>query len=146
MTDASTPHMRLAPLLVRAFRWFEAGIAADPETRHLPRLSGSQFMAMVLLDPDGTGISELARRIGVSRQAMHQMVGELESAALIETVPSPRDGRVKLVKLSLLGRTLEQKAGKALGQLENDLEGRIGADEMAALRRALTADWGPAAG
>ncbi|HBC09003.1 MAG TPA: hypothetical protein DC046_15695, partial [Rhodospirillaceae bacterium] len=88
----------LGALLVRAFRWFEEGLASDPDTSHLPRLSGTQFMTLASLDDDGTSIAELARRVGVTRQAMHQQIGEMEKAALVELVDSATDRRVKLVK------------------------------------------------
>lgn len=132
----------LAALLVRAFRWFEEGLAQDPETAHLPRLSGTQFMTLASLDGDGTSIAELARRVGVTRQAMHQQIGEMERAALVSLVDSEQDRRVKLVKLSLLGRTLDQKAAAAIGDLEKELARRIGKDAVAGLRAHLAADWG----
>ena len=47
----------LGALLVRAFRWFEEGLVSDPDTAHLPRLSGTQFMALASLDGDGTSIA-----------------------------------------------------------------------------------------
>ena len=133
-------------LLVRAFRWFEEGLAQNPDTAHLPRLSGTQFMALVSLDDNGTSIAELARRVGVTRQAMHQMVGELQRSALVETVDSPTDRRVKLVKLSLLGRTLDEKAAAALDSLESKLRQRLGKDALESLRAHLSADWGPPPG
>lgn len=133
-------------LLVRAFRWFEEGLAKNPDTAHLPRLSGTQFMALVSLDEGGTSIAELARRVGVTRQAMHQMVGELQRANLVETVNSPTDRRVKLVKLSLLGRTLDEKAASALDSLEAKLRTRLGKDALESLRTHLSADWGPPPG
>jgi DNA-binding MarR family transcriptional regulator len=132
----------LAAQLVRAFRWFEEGLASDPDTAHLPRVFGTQFMALASLDDDGTSIAELARRVGVTRQAMHQMVGELDRAALVELVDCPADRRVKLVKLTLLGRTLDEKAATAIGDLEKELAKRIGKDAVAALRAHLAADWG----
>ena len=99
-------------------------------------------MTLASLDDDGTSIAELARRVGVTRQAMHQQVGELGRAALVELVDSPRDRRLKLVKLSLLGRTLDQKAAVAIAALEKDLTRRIGREAVADLRRHLSADWG----
>tara|TARA_B100000513_G_C11837776_1_gene164770 strand:- start:139 stop:600 length:462 start_codon:yes stop_codon:yes gene_type:complete len=132
----------LGALLVRAFRWFEEGLASDPDTAHLPRLSGSQFMTLASLDDDGTSIAELARRVGVTRQAMHQMIGEMERSALVDLVDSQTDRRVKLVKLALLGRTLDQKAATAIADLEKELTKRIGKQAVADLRKHLAADWG----
>ncbi|MEQ8804276.1 MAG: MarR family transcriptional regulator [Rhodospirillales bacterium] len=132
----------LGALLVRAFRWFEEGLAGDPDTAHLPRLSGTQFMTLASLDDGGTSIAELARRVGVTRQAMHQQIGEMEKAGLIELVDSATDRRVKLVKLALLGRTLDQKAAQAIGMLESELAKRIGKPAVSDLRATLAADWG----
>jgi DNA-binding MarR family transcriptional regulator len=132
----------LGALLVRAFRWFEEGLASDPDTAHLPRLSGTQFMTLASLDDGGTSIAELARRVGVTRQAMHQQIGDMEKAALVELVDSPTDRRLKLVKLSLLGRTLDQKAAQAIADLEKELTRRIGKDAVAGLRANLSVDWG----
>lgn len=133
----------LGALLVRAFRWFEDGLANDPDTAHLPRLTGTQFMTLASLDDGGTSIAELARRVGVTRQAMHQQIGEMEKASLVELVNSSADRRVKLVKLSLLGRTLDQKAAQAIAALENELAARIGKAAVVDLRATLAADWGP---
>lgn len=132
----------LAALLVRAFRWFEQGLADDPDTAHLPRLSGTQFMTLASLDRAGTSIAELARRVGVTRQAMHQQIGEMQRAALVDLVESDRDKRVKLVKLTLLGRTLDQKAAAAIYGLERELARRIGNEAVAVLKTHLSSDWG----
>lgn len=144
MATDSTLHGKgnLGALLVRAFRWFEQGLAKDPETAHLPRLSGTQFMTLASLDEGGTSIAELARRVGVTRQAMHQQIGEMESEALVTLVDSPSDRRVKLVRLSLLGRTLDQKAAAAIADLEQELETRIGKNAVQDLREHLSDDWG----
>ena len=132
----------LAALLVRAFRWFEEGLAKNPDTAHLPRLSGTQFMTLASLDQDGTSIAELARRVGVTRQAMHQQIGEMQRAALVDLVDSATDRRIKLVKLTLLGRTLDQKAAAAINDLERELERRIGNEAVAVLKSHLSSDWG----
>ncbi|MEQ9556667.1 MAG: MarR family transcriptional regulator [Rhodospirillales bacterium] len=144
MATDSTLHDagNLGALLVRAFRWFEEGLAGDPDTAHLPRLSGTQFMTLASLDDDGTSIAELARRVGVTRQAMHQQVGEMEKAALVELVDSAADRRVKLVKLALLGRTVDQKAAQAIAALESELAKRIGKAAVSDMRAILAADWG----
>lgn len=139
-TSSDSPNM--VYLLARAFRWFEEGLRQDADFAHLPQLSNTQLMTLASLDKDGTSISELARRVGVTRQAMHQLVGELSKAALLETVASPTDKRVRLVKLTLLGRTMDEKAVAIIDSLEALLKDRIGVDHASALRTACALDWG----
>lgn len=132
----------LAYLLIKGFRWFERGMRIDPEFSHLPPLTSAQLLALASLDKDGTSISELARRCVVTRQAMHQLVGDLQRMNLVETVDSPKDKRVKLVKLTLLGRTLDDKAVETIERLEAELRARIGDKGVDGLRQALEGDWG----
>ena len=133
----------LAYLLIRGFRWFERGMRLDPEFAHLPPLTSAPLLALASLDKDGTSISELARRCAVTRQAMHQLVGDLQRMNLVETVSSPTDKRIKLVKLTLLGRTLDDKAVETIARLEEVLAERLGNKPVENLRAALEADWGP---
>lgn len=140
MTTSSDAN--LAYLLLRGFRWFEQGLRADPEIAHLPQLTPGHILVLATLDDDGTSISELARRVGVTRQAMHQTVGDLIKMALVETSSSPKDKRVKLVKLTLLGRTLDEKATEAMDRLEGALQAKIGAKSISELRKILGTDWG----
>ncbi len=140
MSSAAGPN--LAYLLIKGFRWFERGMRLDAEFSHLPPLTAAQLLALASLDKNGTSISELARRSTVTRQAMHQLVGDLQRMNLVETVDSPADKRVKLVKLTLLGRTLDDKAIEVITKLEEELCGRLGAKGVNALRDVLEKDWG----
>ena len=133
----------MAFLLVRAFRWFELGVAADPKLRKFPDLSVSQILLLANLDTGGTRVSDLARQLRISRQAAHQAVRELTSMGVLEIADDPRDRRAKLVRLSHQGRALDRRAVDAFWRLEEELKRRVGAETSRSLRRALEADWGP---
>jgi len=94
------------------------------------------------LDPDGMPMSDLARLLGVSTPAIHQMVHRLVTLGLLEVAPNPRSARSKLVLLTPEGASRRQKALKLLAELEAELANRIGRRRVTALRDALEQDWG----
>jgi DNA-binding MarR family transcriptional regulator len=94
------------------------------------------------LDPDGMPMADLARLIGVSTPAIHQMVHQLVALGLLEVVPNPRSGRSKLVVLTPQGLARRRHALELLAGLEGELAHRIGRRSVAALRHALEQDWG----
>src|SRR5213082_2330876 len=53
--------------------------------------------------PQGTRPSELAARLGVSKQALNYLLGELERLSYIERRPDPYDLRSKRVALTRRG-------------------------------------------
>ena len=56
------------------------------------------------IDLEGTRLTELARRLGVSKQAAGQIVDELEGFGMLERVADPADARAKLVRFSKKGQ------------------------------------------
>lgn len=62
------------------------------------------------LDLEGTRITTLAERAGVSKQAMGQLVADLEQRGYIERTPDPSDGRASLVKFTDQGWEFLQDA------------------------------------
>jgi DNA-binding MarR family transcriptional regulator len=55
------------------------------------------------LEADGTNISTLASRAGVSRQAMSSLVHDIETAGYVRTIPDPTDKRAIMVELTESG-------------------------------------------
>jgi DNA-binding MarR family transcriptional regulator len=89
------------------------------------------------IDREGTRLVELARRLGVTKQAVGQLVAELERLGALELVPDPADGRAKLVRFTARGLGAIRHGLGVLRELETELERRIGRAHMSALRRAL---------
>ncbi len=133
----------LARLLLERFRWTDAALRSRLSARGWPEMTPAQSLVFASIDGEGTRSSELARRIGVSRQAVHQTVAELVDAGLLELVPDPDDRRAKLVVLTSDGRRNVAAAREAFAGIESEIAARIGSSRYAALRSALEADWGP---
>jgi len=132
----------LIDLSLRAFRWFEDGLLRRLDEAGWPKITRAHSLVFAHLDLEGTRPSELARRIGISRQAVHQTVGELVELGLVELAPDPASRRAKLVVLTPLGRRRVAEAHGIFGELEGELARRIGRKSVTELRRALEADWG----
>jgi DNA-binding MarR family transcriptional regulator len=98
---------------------------------------------MAHLRTTGTRPVEIARRLDVSRQAVHQTLRELQEMGLVQLVPDPDDGRGQLVTLTNEGHANVRDAKVVFARLEKELARRIGRGFVHDLRMALEADWGP---
>lgn len=128
-----------AQLLFRcARRVNELALARVSAKTRLP-IRASHTALFPHVDLEGTRQTELARRVGVSKQAIHQLVSELEALGVLERVPDPSDRRATLVRFTnKKGRSLLDGLAM-LAELERELEMGIGQKRMRALHDALSA-------
>lgn len=89
------------------------------------------------LDLEGTRITTLAQRAGVSKQAMGQLVVDLEQRGYIERLPDPNDGRASLVKFTEKGWQLLQDAYRVKKTIEAEYTAILGESGMKELWRLL---------
>lgn len=87
------------------------------------------------------GLSELARRLSVSRQAVHKLAKEAQELGLVEFVPSEEDMRVTLLRFSQKGWRMSEMAAASFVEVEQEIARQIGADNMESLRRILAMPW-----
>jgi DNA-binding MarR family transcriptional regulator len=136
--------VNLGQLLLRAFRWFDESLIAALHAAGWPELTRAHSLVFAHLDPGGTRTAEIARRAGISRQAVHQTVQELQRLGLVRLVPDPTNRSAKLVVPTDRGQASIRVAKATLANLEEELAQRLGRDRVRALRQALEAGWGPA--
>jgi DNA-binding MarR family transcriptional regulator len=92
------------------------------------------------IDLEGTRLTDLAKRVGISKQAVGQLVDELEGMGALERVPDPDDGRAKLIRFAREGgKSVLLRGLGVLRDIEADMEEHIGARRMKELHRALLA-------
>ncbi|MCH7589194.1 MAG: MarR family transcriptional regulator [Chloroflexi bacterium] len=133
----------IGQLLLQGFRWFDASLLKSLKARGWPEQTRPQSMLFANLDIEsGTRSSELARRIGVSRQAVHQTVRELEALNLVQLAPDPSNQSAKLVQLTDRGLKIVEDAIRVFTAIEKQLGDRIGEDNIVLLRQVLEEDWG----
>jgi len=91
------------------------------------------------IDLDGTRITDLASRLDISKQAVGQIVDELEEMGMVERTVDPDDARAKLVRFSKKGQQGLLEGLGVLGELEGDMREVVGDAKMHALHEALAA-------
>jgi DNA-binding MarR family transcriptional regulator len=91
------------------------------------------------VDLEGTRLTEIARRLGVSKQAAGQLVDELEEMGLLERVADPEDARAKLVRFSKRGQAAMLDGLQVLGEIEAEMRDVIGEAKMRAIHEGLAA-------
>lgn len=94
------------------------------------------------IDPEGTRLTVLANRAGLTHQSVGEVVAELERRGYIERIPDPSDGRAKFVRLTDEGRALVRVAIQHIDAIEHEWTQRwraagLHGDLRSALHNAL---------
>lgn len=91
------------------------------------------------IDFGGVRITELAIRLGVTKQAASQLVAELEAEGVVELLPDPEDGRARRVSWTRRGLEAMGHGLSVLGRIEGALATRIGRRRLRELGDTLDA-------
>jgi DNA-binding MarR family transcriptional regulator len=126
----------LAQLLFATARLYNER-ALERVRRRVPSARLAHTRLFPHLDVDGTRQSELARRAGISKQAVGQLVDELVALGMLQRQPDPRDGRAQLVRFTDAGLAQLIAGFDVLDAIERELEAAVGAARLARLRRDL---------
>jgi DNA-binding MarR family transcriptional regulator len=87
--------------------------------------------------PNGRRPSELAAEVGMTKQAMNYLLGQLEGLGYVERRDDPDDQRSKRVHLTARGESLRGVIRGTVGSIEEELEAELGASSYAQLRKLL---------
>jgi DNA-binding MarR family transcriptional regulator len=87
--------------------------------------------------PQGTRPTELAARLGVTKQALNYLLKELERLGYIARLPDADDRRARRIALTSRGRALGTAIREAVAEVERDWEAELGAARFARLRDLL---------
>lgn len=104
-----------------------------------PPLRAAHTSLLPHLSSEGVRGAELAKKLGVSKQAVSQLVTELEEWGVVEQVADPNDGRAKLVRFTPKGERSLLQGLSVLSELERELCDKIGKRRMQELHTALLA-------
>ena len=104
-----------------------------------PPLRAAHTALFPHLNAEGVRGADLAKKLGVSKQAVSQLVTELEEWGVVEQIADPQDGRAKLVRFTKKGEQALLQGLAVLGELERELSDKIGKRRMQELHTALLA-------
>ena len=85
----------------------------------------------------GSRLTDLAESSGLTKQAVGEVVADLERLGYVERAPDPEDGRAKVIKLTDLGADAQTVAIGIFEDLERSWAERFGAERVAAMRQLL---------
>jgi DNA-binding MarR family transcriptional regulator len=132
---AETQHINR--MLLDAFRSVDRQIDAALEARGAANLSPRHATALVLIDKKGIRLTDLAVRAGITKQAMMQVVNDLEKRGLVTRSADPGDARAKTVSLTAKGQKERTEAGKAVSAAEQKVRRKLGPNRYESLRQTL---------
>jgi len=89
------------------------------------------------IEPDGSRLTDLARRAGMTPQSMGELVDELEQLGYVLRRPDPTDRRAKLIVLTETGRACVEAGVTTIEGLERDLAEVLGERGHRQLRTVL---------
>jgi DNA-binding MarR family transcriptional regulator len=85
----------------------------------------------------GIRLTELAARAGMTKQAMAELVAEIERRGYIQRTTDPADRRAKIIEFTAKGWATVRVALSALGELEAETVDRLGEFSVGQLRGLL---------
>ena len=88
---------------------------------------------------DGARLTELAARARMTKQAMGELVRELEQLGYVERASDPVDGRAKVIRFTDMGRRADEVGILAIRDIEREWATAVGLERMDGLRSTLTA-------
>jgi DNA-binding MarR family transcriptional regulator len=91
------------------------------------------------IDAEGSRLTELAERSGVTKQAIGEVVAELERHGYVERTADPADRRAKIIRLTERGVQGQLAAARILADIERRWDRHVGRDRIAQLRETLAA-------
>ena len=110
-------------MLARGHRWY--GEARGNLMQHIPK--------------HGVAQTTLVERMGLSKQAVQQLLDELVADGIVERRPDPADARRRLVVYTRAGLAAVADADEIKLSIEADYRAAIGDSALDALRSALVA-------
>jgi DNA-binding MarR family transcriptional regulator len=130
-------HEHLGWLLGRADLLFAEGVT---RAMHERGFAGIRLVHIALIrnvDENGTRITDIARRAGMTKQATGQLVAEFVELGYIRLVPDPDDGRAKVARYTAKGKRLLVAIVASIAQTEDAVSATIGKAQLETLKATL---------
>ena len=123
--------------LLLGFRVIIDALHSELAERGHPGVRPVHGFALQAIGSDGTSAVELARRLGVSKQAAGKTVAGLERLGYVERRLDARDARRKLLRLTPHGHDCLAVSGEVLSGLRREWAREIGVERLVALEHDL---------
>ena len=87
--------------------------------------------------PGGSRLTELAKRAGITKQSMGEMVDSLEQRGYVERIPDPTDARATLIRRTQRGWELTQLICRGVKDAQREWAQALGQERFDSLMETL---------
>jgi DNA-binding MarR family transcriptional regulator len=126
-------------LLFRAARLVNERAVDEMQRAGATTLRISHTALLPHISDAGVRQTELADKLGVTKQAVGPLVDDLVGGGIVERIADPTDARAKLVRWTAKGRRALHHGIGVLAKLEGELAADVGTKRLAALADTLEA-------
>ncbi|MEU8003547.1 MarR family transcriptional regulator [Catellatospora sp. NPDC049111] len=133
--NGDPPHVfdLLGQALTAGRRGMEAEVADEPH-----HLRGSHLRLLSMTPAEGLRPTELAARVGMTKQSLGEFVATMQQAGFLHVDPDPADRRARIVRPTAKGLRLQARILEILAETENRWRGEVGARDWAVFHRVLS--------
>jgi DNA-binding MarR family transcriptional regulator len=134
-----TPNLK--QLLLARSDWFAEEIMKGIRGSDYGFITPAQSRLLAHMGGKPCSMAELARRLGVSRQAVHKTVIELVRRDILALHDDPERGNTKLVVYTDHGRRINRAGAAIIERIEQRLATQLGEPALAQLKTLLASRW-----
>ncbi len=140
MTDSAT--LSLAHQIAGAQRWILDHLLRGLSDRSHNGLTGAQLIFLGELDCGPNHASEIARRLRMTRQAVHRMTRELSKRGILSLAGDPARRNQKTIRFTPYGEQVMADARNVLAALDIRLVQKLGRTGLKTLQELMDRGFG----
>lgn len=130
-------HRNIGRLLLNAYSYFEQALLLRFHEIGYTEIRPVHLSVMRQMDMEGTRLTVIAVRAGVTKQAMSTFVQECETLGFVDRIEDPGDGRAKIVRFTERGRKFMADTRAVLAGIETEVEKTLGRKRLEDIRTGL---------
>ena len=131
----------LKQLLLDRNDWFAREIMKSVRRSEFAFITPAHSRLLALMGGKPMSMAELARRLAISRQAVHKTVTELARRGILEIRDDPERRNAKQVVYTERGRQVNRAGAQIIERVEERIAARIGRERLDALKAMLAQAW-----
>lgn len=130
--------VHLGRMLLKLERHFTRQVLQKLAADGIEDITLRHFVIIPYIDHKGIRAVDIARQVGITKQAVSKLVDELVQKDYLELKPDPTDGRAFLVSMSEKGNEFLKLTIKYTQQVESQWCNQVGEDDFKTMKSAMT--------
>jgi DNA-binding MarR family transcriptional regulator len=137
LPDETVTNVPLPPLLGELKELAISELHRRLHEEGYPEIRAGHGCVFRFIDEEGSRVTDLAEAAGYTKQAVSEVVAELEQLGYVERVPDPEDGRAKTIRLTDSGRKAQAAGLRIFAEIEGRWTEEFGEERIAQLRETV---------